>query len=190
MRTTKATHGDVATLQHIYSPSSISCTLPQIQNKPHIHAISCPRTVAHSLRTPSLKRPLRLERSPAAALTPFSCPSIELGLSTCNSAGKSWCDLGISVGVGGGLGFIGVIMICGGLIKISVEQKERGCPTVQNVLVIVMGVLWCLSWSSAVVVWGGVDGATYVGIMWGLPIMLTVTVLYCAYSCRRRKDEQ
>ncbi|CAN0276866.1 unnamed protein product, partial [Scytosiphon promiscuus] len=86
----------------------------------------------------------------------------ELGLSTCNSAGHSWCDLGVSVGVGGGLGLIGVVMICGGILGLSTKAHSIE----RNLSLIAMGVLWCLSWSSAVVVWGGADGATYVGVMW------------------------
>ncbi|CAM9281965.1 unnamed protein product, partial [Hapterophycus canaliculatus] len=109
----------------------------------------------------------------------------ELGISTCKSAGASWCNLGVSVGVGGGIGFIGVLAICVRLIRISAKELAVSRT---DVFVIMIDVLWCLAWFFAVVIWGGADGATYVGIMWGVP--LAVTAVGCAYHCLRPKDDQ
>ena len=120
-------------------------------------------------------------------------PREELGLSTCSSAGSSWCNLGVSVGVGGGIGLFGVLLICSGLCGLmSVAPSSRATPSLKSTAItcILVGVLWCLSWAAGVVIWGGQDGAMYVGIMWVLPILVTVAALYCAVSLRRAKDEQ
>ncbi|CAN0472675.1 unnamed protein product, partial [Ectocarpus sp. 8 AP-2014] len=117
----------------------------------------------------------------------------ELGLSTCSSAGASWCDLGVSIGVGGGIGLLGVLAICSGIVLVGRMNSEGQSDTAAGLMSIALGTVWCLSWSSGVVIWGGEVGATYVGIMWGVPIVLAavVTASRCFVVYRvRTKDEQ
>lgn len=106
------------------------------------------------------------------------------------------------------MGLLGVALICLGLCgvvtirpaKPSVRPTNRSASTNRSssshfpkglaVLFIIFGVLWCLSWAVGVVIWGGQDGATYVGIMWGVPLLMTAAGLGLAVHLRRSKDEQ
>ena len=112
----------------------------------------------------------------------------ELGLTTCSSAGKSWCNLGVSVGVGGGIGLFGVAMFCAGIYTIFVVEAETHVRV--GLCFVALGMLWCLAWAVGVVIWGGEDGVTYVGIMWGVPILVSVAVIVGIGCQRRTKDEQ
>lgn len=75
-----------------------------------------------------------------------------------------WCNLEVSVGVGGVVGFVGVLVICVSICT--------GRTFLRSACGVLFGILWCAIWAIGVVIWGGVDGATYVGIMWGVPILL------------------
>lgn len=152
----------------------------------------------------SLSRNVGLPPLPQPPTPPFSSPTVllatnsplpsplreELGLSTCSSAGASWCDLGVSVGVGGGIGLLGVLTICGGVGLVCRINSQGESHTATGLIFITLGVVWCLSWASGVLIWGGEDGATYVGIMWGVPIVMAVASRCLAVYRVRTKDEQ
>lgn len=82
----------------------------------------------------------------------------------------------MSIGVGGGVGLLGVLMICFGIGLVGRKNSEGQWDTAAGLKGIALGTVWCLSWSSGVVIWGGEVGATYVGIMWGVPIVLAAVV--------------
>ncbi|CAM9772153.1 unnamed protein product [Scytosiphon promiscuus] len=107
----------------------------------------------------------------------------EIGLATCGSVRGSWCNLGVSVGVGGVFGSLGILGVWAGLLA---SAKRDRCQLSSWVLVCcIMGVAWCMLWSSGVVIWGGVDGATIVGILWGTGLLVAVA---SAYFQGRRKQ--
>eukprot|EP00903_Cladosiphon_okamuranus_P019187 g17648.t2 len=114
----------------------------------------------------------------------------ELGLSTCSSARSSWCNLGVSVGVGGGIGFLGVLLICGVLCRKALMKPSTRADQWDDIVPVLIGVLWCMVSAVGVVIWGGQDGAAYVGIMWGLPIVVASVVPCRAVFLRHTKDEQ
>ncbi|CAB1099449.1 unnamed protein product [Ectocarpus sp. CCAP 1310/34] len=106
---------------------------------------------------------------------------------------SSWCDLGVSIGVGGGKGLLGVLMICYGIGLVGRTNSRGQLNNAAGLMGIALGTVWCLSWSSGVVIWEGEVGATYVGIMWGVPIVLAAVVAasrcFVVYRVRT-KDEQ
>lgn len=142
--------------------------------------------------TPTAHTPFRVTHGSVGDKLSSSArpPREELGLSTCSSAGASWCDLGVSVGVGGGIGLLGVLAICGGVGMVGKMNSRGQSGTAGGLISITLGMVWCLSWASGVVIWGGEAGATYVGIMWGVPIVLAVVSRYLAVYRVRNKDEQ
>ena len=103
----------------------------------------------------------------------------ELGLNTCASYRReSWCNLGVSVGVGGGIGFLGVVMVCYCICAIASPcYSDNQCATIWLFVGGVCGLVWCCVWAVGVVIWGGADGAKYVGIMWGAPIFAALSFL-------------
>lgn len=86
--------------------------------------------------------------------------------------------MGVSVGVGGGLGFLGVVALCFGVFAC-----KDGSFTTLSLTSFFVGMVWCLLWAIPVVIWGGEDGARYVGVMWGLPIALTMASAVEWRSC-------
>ena len=101
--------------------------------------------------------------------------------------------MGVSVGVGGGFGFFGVIAFGLGLggcmsgkklrrgLDLNLSSSELGCC-------MFFGIAWCLGWSAGVVIWGGVDGAMIVGIVWG--VSLLVSCACCLGLASSGSDEQ
>ncbi len=75
-------------------------------------------------------------------------------------------------------------MFCAGLFLSSAGKGITGA----GIMLVNLGLMWCVGWAVGVVIWGGEDGATYVGIMWGLPIL--VTLLYVCLYLPRMKNEQ
>lgn len=106
----------------------------------------------------------------------WECATTEL--TKCARHTFCWCSYTASVLVGGMFGMIGVLLMMVGIVSLASEKdKVRAlthslCP----------GLLWCCAWSVAVVVWGGEDGATAVGVLWGLP--LTVTAVLTVHDKR------
>lgn len=112
-----------------------------------------------------------------------ACPSWEckeLGLSHCASSGGNWCNIVVSVGVGGGFGLIGVICLCVAIQAISDGECDK---LLIYGLLGIFGILWCSLWAAGVVIWGGADGALYVRILWGVPIAWTLIVSAGCPSC-------
>lgn len=94
----------------------------------------------------------------------------ELGLNSCSSSTRSWCNLGVSVGVGGGFGLLGIAAFGWGLCTCT-DKRGYASDRTDGALAVFLGLVWCLGWSSGVVIWGGVRGATIVGIMWGAGVL-------------------
>lgn len=102
----------------------------------------------------------------------------ERGLTKCSHGGPSWCNLGISVGVGGLFGSLGASMLSWGLFGLDVSGRNPNCATI---LKCILGFLWMAGWSAGVIVWGGEDGGMYAGTWWGAIILFGLL-------CRCRRD--
>lgn len=102
----------------------------------------------------------------------------ERGLTKCSLGGPSWCNIGVSVGVGGFFGSLGAAMLSWGLFGLNVDSQSSDC---EGRCKIIVGFLWMAAWSAGVVIWGGQDGAMYAGIWWG------AIILYGLF-CRCRRD--
>ncbi|CAB1097860.1 unnamed protein product [Ectocarpus sp. CCAP 1310/34] len=101
----------------------------------------------------------------------------EIGLSSCNST-KGWCDLGLSIGLAGVFGLAGALAAGFSFASFGCfEQSTTGMRAV--VCMGIGGILWCMVWSVGVVIWGGVDGVVYVGIMWGVSFLLAANTTGC-----------
>lgn len=111
----------------------------------------------------------------------------ELGLNRCTSSKQSWCNLGVSVGVGGGFGFIGAAFLCVCLCSLAPRLKVDYDTKIRLCLGGIWAIIWCCSWASGVVIWGGVDGAKYVGIMWGVPIC--AALIFVVYDLCMQSSE-
>ena len=85
----------------------------------------------------------------------------ERDLTKCSQTRRDWCNIGVSLGVGGLIGSLGAM----GVAFCIYSLKKKGLRG--WVLRIALGVLWMAIWSTGVVVWGGQDGAMYVGVWWG-----------------------
>lgn len=101
----------------------------------------------------------------------------ELGLDTCASSSRGWCNLGMSIGVGGGMGFLGIVVFGFGLNAYNSARRfddkiNAGCS-------VFLAIIWCLLWSSGVVIWGGEEGAITVGIIWGVGLLAAVAMVTC-----------
>lgn len=86
----------------------------------------------------------------------------ERGIDKCGGV----CDVRIAVGIGGTLGLVGLA-----LLYVAVMDGGIICS--------VLLVLWVLAAATSVVYWGGQDGAVYVAIMWGIPIILKGICWFC-----------
>lgn len=66
------------------------------------------------------------------------------------------------VSIGSGLGMLGILATCSGVRFSDSDDQAYTCaiPT--------LGIIWSLVWAVPVVIWGGVDGAMYVGITRGV----------------------
>lgn len=89
--------------------------------------------------------------------------------------------MGVSVGVGGGFGFLGIVAFGVGLSVYN--DKSSYTDHVFGVFVMFLGVVWCLGWSAGVIIWGGVEGATIVGIIWGTGLLGAIAM--SMYGTRR-----
>lgn len=86
----------------------------------------------------------------------------ERGMNKCSRGGKSWCNLGVSVGVGGTFGFLGIVYA--GFVTFA----EYSSP----LYTLPCTLLWCSLWAIGVVIWGGQDGAIYAGTWWALALLV------------------
>ena len=99
----------------------------------------------------------------------------------CSQAGPGWCNIGISVGVGGFFGSLGALFSSWGLLCLVHRAKDSYFDS--SGYDIFFGFAWMAAWSVGVIIWGGQDGATYVGIWWGTII---VVGLLCGWRNRTR----
>lgn len=91
----------------------------------------------------------------------------ERGLRKCSHVDKGWCNIGVSIGVGGFLGSLGAMLV--GYTLFAMAYKN-----VNFIVIILGGFIWMAAWSAGVVVWGGQDGAVFAGVWWCLVIALGV----------------
>lgn len=84
----------------------------------------------------------------------------------CNGAPSSWCNIGVSLGVGGFFGSWGAIVIASSIYFANTPDSDF---VIGNA---VTGFFWMAGWSAGVVVWGGQDGALYAGLWWGAIILV------------------
>lgn len=92
----------------------------------------------------------------------------ERGLDKCSTTNKGWCNIGVSVGVGGFFGSLGAMLVALSII-FPVKKKD-----LDWIVLVPAGLFWMSVWSAGVVVWGGQDGAMYAGIWWGAIIALAL----------------
>ncbi|CAM9858132.1 unnamed protein product [Ectocarpus fasciculatus] len=109
----------------------------------------------------------------------------EIGLSSCSST-KGWCNLGLSIGLAGVFGLAGAVAA-------GYSSASFGCfePSTTGMGAVVCmgvgGILWCMVWAVGVVIWGGEDGAVYVGIMWGVGFLLAAYTTGCILYDKGRR---
>lgn len=102
----------------------------------------------------------------------------ELDLVICGSPDGDWsCHLSMSIGVGGGFGLFGIVMM-GSFINLvrRVGRTHGLCDFFPVVLFFVGLFIACFI---CVLVWGGVDGATIVGIIWGTGLLVIIAAAFC-----------
>lgn len=85
----------------------------------------------------------------------------------------STCDLTIAIAAFGLIGMIGVLICASAMCTGSVAA-------------VLGGTLWACLWSSGVVIWGGQDGAMYVGIAW-VGVLIIASLFKCAALAFRPK---
>eukprot|EP00904_Undaria_pinnatifida_P003186 jgi/Undpi1/12869/HiC_scaffold_7.g02536.m1 len=96
----------------------------------------------------------------------------ERSMTLCSHANDpymSWCNVGIAVGLWGLLGSIGAFFVASGLMRLV----EDPCINVTFLGFFLMAVF-----AVPVVIWGGQDGATYVGIWWGAIVLIGLAYGY------------
>lgn len=90
----------------------------------------------------------------------------ERGMAKCSRANSSWCNIAMSVGVGGFVGSWGAMLVAFG-VYISDKRCRHRVDYFDLCYVLLIGFLSMAGMSVAVLVWGGQDGAVYSGIWWG-----------------------
>lgn len=86
--------------------------------------------------------------------------------------------MGWSIGLAGVFGLAGALAT--GFSFASFGCFERSTTGMGAVVCMgVGGILWCMVWSVGVVIWGGLDGVVYVGIMWGVGFLLATNTTGC-----------
>lgn len=95
-------------------------------------------------------------------------------LTRCSRGGPGWCNIGISIGVAGVFGSLGALLAAWGLLRLIHRAKESYFDSSGHD--IFFGCAWMAAWSVGVLIWGGQDGAMFVGIWWGA--IIAVGVLY------------
>ena len=123
--------------------------------------------------TSVIERPKELQASTCDCIGQWNGDSVctyweckERAMPVCSHANDphmSWCNIGIAVGLWGLLGSIGAFFVASGLMRLV----EDSC-----VNVFILGSFLMVAFSVPVVIWGGEDGAMYVGIWWGAIILV------------------
>ncbi|CAM9835215.1 unnamed protein product [Discosporangium mesarthrocarpum] len=112
---------------------------------------------------------------------------LEKGLSKCEA--MDWCDLGISVGVGGGSGLLATLTyLC---FKIPRYRPPHFKFDSRDTQWLVFLLMWWALWSPLVVIKGGQDGAMWVALLWFGPVLLlwcSGPLLRCLYSPRKPRQ--
>lgn len=100
----------------------------------------------------------------------------ERGLIRCAAHEGGWCDLNVSIGVGGGFGVVCIII--GKIWALVSEEKYRYAR------LSVWFLFGCLPWTAGVVIWGGVRGLPIVAGMWMFALVFSCIHIYL---CRERE---
>lgn len=82
----------------------------------------------------------------------------------CSQAGPGWCNIGVSVGVGGFFGSLGALLAAWGLLRLVHRAKQSYFDSAGYDMF--FGLAWMAAWAIGVIIWGGQDGAMYAGIWW------------------------
>ena len=99
----------------------------------------------------------------------------ERGITRCNAYGSGWCNFELAVGLAGGLG---TFFILAGLLmalRFSEDPMERlpvFCLTIA---------IFCLPWTAAVAIWGGIRALVWVAGMWGIAFISCICLLSLRY---------
>ena len=102
----------------------------------------------------------------------------ERGLKMCEKGGIFWCNFPLAVGMAGSFGVI--VTLCSLACVLSAATDEvvaRNEPDFWQVLFVVLVGVLCLPWTAAVVIWGGVRGVMWVGLMWGISFLISGVAL-------------
>lgn len=99
----------------------------------------------------------------------------------CSQAGPGWCNIGISVGVGGFFGSWGALLAAWGLLRLVHRAKQSYFDSAGYD--IFFGFAWMAGWAVGVTIWGGQDGAMYAGIWWGAIVAIG---LLCGWHVKTR----
>ena len=103
------------------------------------------------------------------------------GMTRCSHGGPGWCDIRVSIWVGGLFGSLGALLAAWAIFRLFHRARH---PSHKGIYVcfVLLGFLWMAVWSIGVVIWGGQDGAMYVGIWWGA--LIVIDLLYaCCTNC-------
>lgn len=109
----------------------------------------------------------------------WECESRIMG--RCSRGGPGWCNIGVSIGVGGVFGSLGALLATCGLLRFVYRAKESYFES--SGYDIFFGFGWMAAWSVGVLIWGGQDGAMFVGILWG---GIVVVGLLCGWHFKTR----
>lgn len=103
------------------------------------------------------------------------------GMKRCSRGGPGWCNLGVSIGVGGFFGSLGALLAAWAIFRLLHRARHPAHQGMYGRFVL-FGFFWMAVWSIGVVIWGGRDAAMYVGIWWG--VLIVVDLLYaCCTNC-------
>ena len=100
----------------------------------------------------------------------------ERALEKCSHANKGWCNIGVSIGVGGFFGSLGAMLVGFHLFSMALDDPEW-------IVIVPVGFFWMAAWSAGVVVWGGQDGAVFAAIWW---VFIMALGLICRFVLRYR----
>lgn len=95
----------------------------------------------------------------------------ERGLVRCASHSGGWCDLNLSIGLGGGAGVLFILIG----VAWEFDTDDVDCKFGPLLICVIFG---CLPWTAGVVIWGGVRGLPIVAAMWIATFAVSCFVVY------------